>query len=90
MGVDAALSAATGGLTLSASSAENGTAVEELEADYQASPLEIGFNSRYLMDILAQIEGESARFAMADSASPTVVREVSDNRAVYVLMPMRV
>ncbi|HXP95139.1 MAG TPA: DNA polymerase III subunit beta, partial [Telmatospirillum sp.] len=84
------LSVEKGGLTLSASSPENGSAVEELEASYDASPMEIGFNSRYLLDILAQIEGDAARFAMADAASPTVVREVTDSSAVYVLMPMRV
>ncbi len=79
-----------GGITLSASSPENGSAVEELEASYDSSPIEIGFNSRYLLEILAQIEGDAARFAMADSGSPTVVREVTDSSAVYVLMPMRV
>ena len=84
------LSVEKGGLTLSASSLENGSAVEELEASYDASPIEIGFNSRYLLDILAQIEGDAACFAMADAASPTVVREVADTSAVYVLMPMRV
>jgi len=84
------LSVEKGGLTLSASSPENGSAVEELEAVYDAGPMEIGFNSRYLLDILAQIEGDAARFTMADAASPTVVREVTDTSAVYVLMPMRV
>lgn len=79
-----------GALTLSASSPESGSAVEELEASYTSTPIEIGFNSRYLLDILAQIEGDAARFAMADAASPTVVREVADGSAVYVLMPMRV
>ncbi len=77
-------------LTLSATSAENGTAIEELEVRYGAPPLEIGFNSRYLLDIAEQIEGEGARFAMADAASPTVVRDSADSSALYVLMPMRV
>ena len=84
------LSVEKGTLTLSASSLENGSAVEELEAAYDSAPIEIGFNSRYLLDILTQIEGEAARFSMADAASPTVVREVADASAVYVLMPMRV
>ena len=79
-----------GTATLSASSPENGSATEEIEAAYDSTPLEIGFNSRYLMDILAQVVGDSARFAMADAASPTVVREVADGGAIYVLMPMRV
>ena len=84
------LSLEKGTAILSASSPENGSAVEEIEANYDSTPLEIGFNSRYLMDILAQVEGETALFAMADAASPTVVREVADSGAVYVLMPMRV
>ncbi|EPY03083.1 DNA polymerase III subunit beta [Magnetospirillum fulvum] len=84
------LSIERGTATLSASSPESGSAVEEIEANYDSTPLEIGFNSRYLLDILAQVEGETARFAMADAASPTVVREVADSSAIYVLMPMRV
>ncbi|CAA7611577.1 DNA polymerase III subunit beta [Magnetospirillum sp. UT-4] len=79
-----------GTVTLSASSPESGSAVEEIEAQFEATPLEIGFNSRYLLDILSQVEGDTARFAMADAASPTVVRDLADASAIYVLMPMRV
>jgi DNA polymerase III subunit beta len=79
-----------GNLTLSATSPENGTATEELEVRYNAPAIEIGFNSRYLLDITEQIEGEGARFAMADAASPTIVRDSADGSALYVLMPMRV
>lgn len=79
-----------GGVVLSASSPESGSATEEIEASYDSSPIEIGFNSRYLLDIMGQIEGDAVRFVMADAASPTVVREVADASAIYVLMPMRV
>jgi DNA polymerase-3 subunit beta len=77
-------------LVLSATSPENGTASEEIEVRYSAAPIEIGFNSRYLLDIAEQIEGDGARFAIADAASPIVVRDSADSSAVYVLMPMRV
>jgi DNA polymerase III subunit beta len=77
-------------LTLSATSPENGTAIEEIEVRYGASPIEIGFNSRYLLDIAEQIEGDGAQFSMADAASPTIVRDSADASALYVLMPMRV
>ncbi|MBT7942784.1 MAG: DNA polymerase III subunit beta, partial [Alphaproteobacteria bacterium] len=60
-----------GTLVLSASSPESGTATEELEVDYKGDAVEIGFNSRYLLDITHQIEGDSARFTLADAASPT-------------------
>ena len=52
--------------------------------------MEIGFNARYLLDIAQQIQGEGAQFTLADSASPTVVMDVADGSALYVLMPMRV
>jgi DNA polymerase III subunit beta len=79
-----------GSLAVSATSPENGTAVEEIDATYLAEPIEIGFNSRYLLDITAQIDGEGAQFVMSDSASPTIVRDRADSSALYVLMPMRV
>lgn len=84
------LSVHSGSLTLSANSPENGSAVEELEIDYGGQDLEIGFNSRYLLDIAQQIEGDGAQFAMADASSPTIVRDAGDPSALYVLMPMRV
>jgi DNA polymerase-3 subunit beta len=84
------LALSNGTLVLSASSPENGTATEEIEVKFSAAPIEIGFNSRYLLDITQQIEGEGAEFVMADSASPTLVRDPADPSALYVLMPMRV
>jgi DNA polymerase-3 subunit beta len=83
-----------GSLTVSATSPENGVAVEELEARYDSTPLEIGFNSRYLLDITDQIGGEYVRLKMADAGSPTILcdtaAEANGASALYVLMPMRV
>jgi DNA polymerase III subunit beta len=79
-----------GQVRLLASSPESGSAEEELEAAYEGAPIDIGFNARYLLDILGQVEGDAARFGMLDAASPTVVRDVGDASAIYVLMPMRV
>ena len=84
------LSVDAGTIVLSASSPESGTASEEIEVDYSQGPIEIGFNARYLLDIAQQIEGNMAQFVMADSASPTIVRDTDDPTSLYVLMPMRV
>ena len=84
------LAVAPGNLVLSANSPDNGSASEELEVSYGGDAMEIGFNSRYVLDITQQIEGETAQFVMSDSASPTIIREVGDTSALYVLMPMRV
>jgi DNA polymerase-3 subunit beta len=79
-----------GSVNLSATSPENGTASEELEVRYNATPIEVGFNARYLLDITAQIEGEGAQIRLADAASPAVMQDAADASAIYVLMPMRV
>jgi DNA polymerase-3 subunit beta len=77
-------------LVLSVTSPENGTASEELAANYSADALDIGFNSRYLLDILAQIDKDMVELHLNDSASPTLIKEHGDSNALYVLMPMRV
>jgi DNA polymerase-3 subunit beta len=79
-------------LVLSAASAEQGSATEELESDrvtYDSGPLEIGFQARYLNDITDQI-ADQVEFRFADGAAPTVVQDAGDPSALYVLMPMRV
>jgi len=77
-------------LTLSVNNPDSGSAEESLPVSYQAEPLEIGFNAKYLLDVAAQLNDGDVRFIMADAGSPSVVREIGDDTALYVLMPMRV
>ncbi len=84
------LSLSSGTLVLSASSPDSGSATEELEVTYQGESMEIGFNSRYLLDITHQIQSGDAHLSLADAASPTILRDAGDASALYVLMPMRV
>lgn len=84
------LSLKPGSLTLSATSAENGSATEEIEVKYEGAPVDIGFNSKYLLDVAQQIEGEGLQMVLADSVAPTLLRDMADAMALYVLMPMRV
>ena len=84
------LAMGAGQLKLSVHSPEHGTATEELLVSYESDDMEIGFNSRYLLDILAQIEGDTVQVAFADAAAPTILRDLTDEGALYVLMPMRV
>ncbi len=76
-------------MTLSANSPEAGSATEDIEI-HGNDNMEIGFNARYLLDITSQIEGDGCSLALADPASPTIIRDTSDNSALYVLMPLRV
>jgi DNA polymerase III subunit beta len=75
---------------LSVTSPENGLATEEVPADYGSDGLEIGFNARYLLDILSEIDGDTVEVHLADAAAPTLLRENDKSNALYVLMPMRV
>ena len=77
-------------VTLSVTSPESGTATEEIAADYGSDGIEIGFNARYLLDILGEIDGDTVEVHLADAAAPTLLRENDKSSALYVLMPMRV
>ena len=79
-----------GKVIITTSSPDLGSALEELEAKYDSESLEIGYNFRYLLDILAEIKGESVQISFADASSPSVIHDTSDASAIYVLMPMRV
>ena len=79
-----------GKLTLSVNNPDSGSATEELDVEYEAAPLDIGFNARYLLDIAEQIDGETALLKLADPGSPTLVQDREGAPALYVLMPMRV
>ena len=84
------LSLSSGRLVLSVTNPDSGSATEELEVAYEADPIDIGFNSRYLLDIAGQIEGDTAVLRLADPGSPTLVQDKDAKGALYVLMPMRV
>ena len=77
-------------LTLSVTNPDSGSAVEELEVDYDAPALEIGFNARYLIDIANQLDSDTALFKLNDAGSPTIIQDRDGASALYVLMPMRV
>ena len=77
-------------ITLTVNNPDAGVATEDLPAEYRDDSMEIGFNAKYLLDVAQQIEGEEAVFELADSGSPTLVRDEADEHALYVLMPLRV
>jgi DNA polymerase-3 subunit beta len=80
----------SGKLTLTVVSPDAGTATEELFVEYKGDALEIGFNARYLLDILERVDSATARLYFADSGSPTMVRDSESGASLFVLMPMRV
>jgi DNA polymerase-3 subunit beta len=79
-----------GKLELSASNPDQGEASEDIEVSYGGDALTIGFNARYLIDVLAvHPEGEVVDLALTDEVGPGVIRGSQDPEYTYVVMPMR-
>ena len=77
-------------LVLSVNAPDSGAAEEELAVAYADERLEIGFNAKYLKEIADQVDRENAVFLFNSAGDPTLMREGSDDSAIYVVMPMRV
>ncbi len=75
---------------LSVSSAENGTAFEELPCDYTGPALTIGFNARYLAEVLSHLTAIEVEATFTDAAGPALWRDQEEAPATFVLMPLRV
>ena len=66
------------------------TATEDIKITYSGDELEIGFNSKYIMDIVNNLEDDEISLNLKDNSSPIIALENSNTKLVYVLMPMRV
>lgn len=85
-----------GGLSILARTIESGEGVEKVEADYDGPPLTVGFNGRYLMEVLARIEAEKVEFRLGASdpgsqivRTPALIIDPDNARARFVLVPLR-
>lgn len=79
-----------GKIVLNVNNPDHGSATEEMDGQYASADLDIGFNSRYLHDILGEIEGDTVTVKLADPGSPTIFLGPGEDSPLYVLMPMRV
>ena len=77
-------------VNLSTSNNDNSSATEDIQAEYQGNEIEIGFNSRYIMDILDNLNENEIQISFYDNSSPIIAKEKSNPDLTYVLMPMRV
>jgi DNA polymerase-3 subunit beta len=79
-----------GRLELSASNPDQGEASEDIEVAYAGEPLTMGFNARYLMDVLGvHAEGDVIELGLTDEVGPGLLRGSQDPEYIYVVMPMR-
>lgn len=78
-----------GKMSLQVGADENPLAFEELDINYSGDRIETGFNSRYMLDIIAQIDKEELIMRFKDGMSPALI-EAQEMNSIYVLMPVRV
>ncbi|MBC7792875.1 MAG: DNA polymerase III subunit beta [Clostridia bacterium] len=77
-------------LELRAEDPEFGEATELVDIDYKGEPLTIGFNARYILDVLALVHEEGVMFELSDDLSPGVIKPIEDQSFLAVVMPMRI
>ena len=63
---------------------------EEIDAQYAAEPIDVGFNAKYLLDALAVMKAETLEFKFKDRLSPAILQESGHQNYTYVIMPMRI
>lgn len=76
--------------TLAVNNPESGSADEEVSVDYKGEPIEVGFNSAYLSELVGQFPAGEIRMSMADAGSPAVFTSDAAPGMLAVLMPMRI
>jgi DNA polymerase-3 subunit beta len=79
-----------GNMTLVSVSPELGEAREVVPIKYKGDSIELGFNARYLIDVLEVIISELVQLGISDELSPLIIRPIGDEEYISVIMPMRV
>jgi len=77
-------------LELSSYNPEFGEAKEEISVQYKGENLLLGFNSRFVMEVLNNLRSEEVIFEVEDNVSPAIIRPADDERHTCVIMPMRI
>ena len=77
-------------LEITSNNPELGDAKEELDIDYKGPEIKIGFNARYIEDVLKNIEQQNVEFELNDQLSPGVLKAHKNNDYINVVMPMRI
>ena len=75
-------------LDLSVNNTNSGDGKEALSVNFDHE-LEISFNSRYLIDVASQLEGDKIELFLNDSSSPALIKDPSDFDSIFVVMPMK-
>ena len=77
-------------MEISSNNPELGDAKEEIEVNFEGQELKIGFNARYILDVLSSFEDSEVDLHLNDQLSPGLMRPHADANYTCVVMPMRI
>jgi len=75
-------------LNLSVNNTNSGDGKESLTVKFD-DELDISFNSRYLIDVASQLDGEKIEIYLKESGLPALIKDPADFDSIYVVMPMK-
>lgn len=76
-------------MILTSSNPDLGDAKEEIDINYSGNEISIGFNAKYIIDILQVIEDENVILSLKDNISPGKINPENSEEYTTVIMPMR-
>lgn len=79
-----------GKMKITSNNPELGDAQEEIDVDYSGEELKIGFNAKYILDVLGSFTDESVDINLNDQLSPGIIRPAGTENYTCVVMPMRI
>ena len=77
-------------MNISSVDSESGLATEDIITEYSGNQMEVGFNSKYILEMINNLEDDNITLSFNDTSSPVIATEQSNPDLIYVLMPMRV
>ena len=78
------------GVTITSDNPDLGEVREELEAEYNGEPIAIGFNPKYVVELLTQMSSDQVTVALGGELDPGLVRPLTGDDYLGVVMPMRI
>ncbi|HEX7838245.1 MAG TPA: DNA polymerase III subunit beta [Kofleriaceae bacterium] len=84
------IAAAPEGVTITSDNPDLGEVREELEAEYNSEPIAIGFNPKYVVELLGQMSSDQVTIALGGELDPGLVRPLTGDDYLGVVMPMRI
>lgn len=76
-------------LLVISSNVEIGSAHEEIKIKLDGKDIDIGFNPKYIIDVLKVIDSEEIEMELTTSVSPCIIRPLNDKNYTYIILPVR-